>query len=232
MLNVGDAAAVMAVCAVITWYAWIIRAERRQLRLYRGQCVECGYDLRASKGNCPECNKPIPLRVSDLIERGEAIVKIDVPCMGCGGNLVGKYNLGKCDDCWTDIQSSIRQDVAVSLGVDLDQVKFIETAMYERWHSRPIWRKHSAAHIDAREVCIAVRDFAKRLKWRRAAAKALLLDLGIQGSDQIGDVICGLVDRGTYQALPSDRREQFHGLFTLDQLMNARGHQHPRPATT
>lgn len=222
MLNAGGVVAVLTVCSAIAAYTWVIRNEKRRLRLARGQCVECGYDLRASRGNCPECNHPIPLRVSDLVERGEAVVKTDVPCAGCHRNLRGKYNLGKCDDCWTDIPSSIRQDVAASLGVSLDQVKFVETALNERWHVRRLWRKRPKGHIEAREACIAVRDLAKRLRWRRSSAKSLLLNLGIAGSDQIGNVIWGLVDRGVYQALPSDRREQFHGLFSLDGLMAAR----------
>jgi hypothetical protein len=38
---------------------WNVLLRRRtQLKLDRvkaDQCVECGYDLRASQGNCPEC---------------------------------------------------------------------------------------------------------------------------------------------------------------------------------
>ena len=60
----------------------------------------------------------------------------------------------------------------------------------------------------------------------------MVVNLGITGSDQIGKVIWALVDSGLLTATEDDRPEQFHDLFTLDQLMNARGDKHPRPATT
>lgn len=43
----------------LLWMLWIIKNERRQRNLLalRGKCVQCGYDLRASKDRCPECGK-------------------------------------------------------------------------------------------------------------------------------------------------------------------------------
>ena len=37
------------------WLAWM-PLHRRRKRKKLGLCVKCGYDLRASKGRCPECN--------------------------------------------------------------------------------------------------------------------------------------------------------------------------------
>lgn len=48
-----------AAATAILPFAWIVsmfvRSRRRSMRLKRGLCVRCGYDLRASGERCPEC---------------------------------------------------------------------------------------------------------------------------------------------------------------------------------
>jgi len=43
--------------ASLIFAAWrVLRGDRRLDRLKRNQCIECGYDLRGSRGDtCPEC---------------------------------------------------------------------------------------------------------------------------------------------------------------------------------
>jgi hypothetical protein len=38
--------------------AWVVRQERRLRRWRRARCPRCGYDLRATPGQCPECGRP------------------------------------------------------------------------------------------------------------------------------------------------------------------------------
>ena len=146
---------------------------------------------------------------------------MDVPCIGCGTNLRGKFIGGGCGVCDYGVAASIRDDIAAALDVELDQVEFIQAALREHRFRRKQRGESTPKHMNAREVCIAVRDHAVNLSRSSEDGKALLVELGITSSEQVGKVIYGMVGRGLLEATQDDRPEQFDGLFTLDELMTA-----------
>jgi hypothetical protein len=50
--------------------AWLVRSGRRYRGrlMLKGICLQCNYDLRASKDRCPECGTPIPPSKSSGVE--------------------------------------------------------------------------------------------------------------------------------------------------------------------
>lgn len=52
----GRASAMFAIPPALTLIRHAVRVGVRRTRVRQGRCPACGYDLRQSPGNCPECN--------------------------------------------------------------------------------------------------------------------------------------------------------------------------------
>ena len=67
-----ESGSVMAPCwlplLATTWLPglWLMRFRLLRRRKKLGLCLDCGYDLRASEGKCPECGLAIP---TDLVRK-------------------------------------------------------------------------------------------------------------------------------------------------------------------
>lgn len=53
---IGTVFWVAAVGVGLLLWGWLGR-EGRRARVERGQCEHCGYDLRGTRGRCPECGR-------------------------------------------------------------------------------------------------------------------------------------------------------------------------------
>src|SRR5438093_1166907 len=56
--------------APVTLTIWVSIAQRRRLSR-SGTCSNCGYDLRATPGRCPECGHFAPTRLQDMHNKCE-----------------------------------------------------------------------------------------------------------------------------------------------------------------
>lgn len=67
-------------------------------------------------------------------------------------------------------------------------------------------------HVNARQVCGAVRDYAVEQAGDAQAALVLLADLGIQRSEEIGALVYAVIEVGIFAASESDTPDDFDGL--------------------
>jgi hypothetical protein len=59
-VRIPDYAVVLVTTLATVW--WLRRRLELKNRRRQGLCLHCGYDLRASKGKCPECGTAVPVK--------------------------------------------------------------------------------------------------------------------------------------------------------------------------
>ena len=55
MLSLSDLLILSLLLWLVVVNRWLFRTRRNRLRIEQGLCPACGYDLRASPAQCPEC---------------------------------------------------------------------------------------------------------------------------------------------------------------------------------
>jgi uncharacterized repeat protein (TIGR04138 family) len=161
------------------------------------ECVHCGYNLRSLTfdHNCPECGRPV-------LESVRLVMKRMPP------------RTPQERKAWEDDAAQLRAAIKGS-GYPPDAFVFVIGATRYAFLTKAV-----GASITARDVCDAVRDYARLRLGGAHAATLRLSDWKIFRSEDVGRIIFRMVETGRLRASPEDSPEQFNGLFTLETLFD------------
>lgn len=163
----------------------------------------------------------------------------DLPCVECGYNLRGLTSRGRCPECGADVRDSIPtsedldeaaakqsaafealrhrcEQVAASIDYPVDAVMFVQAGLSQ---ARPgSSQDDRQAHFTARDVCLALRKFARWYFNDKAEALDLLAEWKVRSSEDVGRIVYGMVTAGMLKTALEDAQSDYDGLFVLDRL--------------
>jgi uncharacterized repeat protein (TIGR04138 family) len=162
-------------------------------------CVRCKYNLRTQRvtARCPECGYPV-LRsyvYQNAKEAGSHLSPYEIPPL-----------------------TALRV-LARLLDRNVDSILFVLTA-YRHAYEQNTPRRNifKLPRFDARAICNALRDHALEHYGSRETAIATLRFWQLTRSEDVGEVMFGLVEVGLVTPEESDSPRDFDGLFTLETL--------------
>ena len=160
----------------------------------------------------------------------------------CGYNLRGLSFDHACPECGRDVFDSTRFAIVLPTGrtrEKRDQYTRVhqmlgDAADASGFSTQACWLVKCAVTyagmqcgdcatpITAGELCRALREYARLHSGGLPAARLGLMAVNISSSEDVGEIVYALVGAGLLHESPTDSKDDFKGLFTLDNFQTVR----------
>lgn len=162
----------------------------------------------------------------------QQFISFDLRCERCEYNLRGLPVGNKCPECGEPAPAGVatREDwnylmherewgsVAKAIGYSLNALLFVLDSMKLAQKQR-LGQTWGVVNVRADDVCRAFLEHARDYFGSPIEAAESLRAWGIFRSEDVGNIVYGLVYCGRLTAMPGDHREDFNDQFTLADLL-------------
>ncbi len=163
----------------------------------------------------------------------------DAFCRTCRYNLRGLTLDHRCPECGEPVTRSVQMTIRMAVPKDGEQSAAqrqlidslhraaeiagcpVDAAALVFYASRYGRERNPALDWSARAVCTAVRDYAKYAFGGEDGAILELASRTIRSSEDVGRIVYAMVEAGIFRSGADDSPDDFHDLFTLENLFVA-----------